>query len=129
MTKVFCFFSSEKKAFLLLVFTVFTNGCVPDRLIYPPGLTPAENYARITGIPMPAPRPLAPTSGTVWPAPPAPTPTMLDMMAQAQPAVAGRPAGGAAARGDFGLCLPTPAHLDTNGRRSTAPPGAALGIC
>ena len=107
-------------------------GCSPDFLIYPPIFASpggGENYARIEGIPMPPPLPLTPAVGTIWPAAPVSAPTMLDMMAQAKPTTTGRAPVGAAARGDFGLCLPSPAHLDASGRRSTAPPGAALGIC
>ncbi len=134
--KVFCFFSSEKKALaLLLLSTSLATGCTPGPLAYPPDLTGfaspagAENDARIRGFSMPAPRPLRPATDTIWPAAPVSAPTMLEMMAQPKPAGTGHKAAGAAARGDFGLCLPTPAHLDANGRRSTAPPGVALGVC
>ena len=111
----------------MLLVAVLLAGCIPA-----PDMGPAiasENEARILGLPMQAQPPLTPSIGAVWPAAPTPTPTMLDMLAQAPSATSPRPTSSAAARGDFGLCLPTPSHLDSNGHQSTAPRGAALGIC
>jgi hypothetical protein len=77
-----------------------------------------ENVNRVSGYPGVMKQPLAPMAGNAWPAPPTPPLTMLDFLKQSKTAGPSslRPAGGAASRGDFGLC-----------RRGGQ--GAALGVC
>jgi len=87
---------------------------------------PPENAARVLGFPVTVTQPLTPGAGDAWPAARVPPQTMLDLLATR---VSARPSAAAASRGDFGMCLPSAPHPDSRGRISTAPPGAALGVC
>jgi len=90
---------------------------------------PPENTARVLGFPVAVTQPLAQMEGNAWPVARAPPATMLDFLATRTIAAPVQPSARAASRGDFGMCLPSAPHLDARGQLSTAPPGAALGVC
>ena len=126
---------------MLLIFTSLVAGCTfPDFPVYQPGMEPfsaagglpwehAENLDRVRGFPAHNPQPITPMAASVWPAAPTTAPTMLDMLkerkAAPRPTGGAGPPGGAAARGDFGLCL---RRLNPGGGNSV-PLGVILGVC
>jgi hypothetical protein len=123
------FFRKEGLAFLrlLALAPILTSaGCIAPDFLHDAA---PENTARVLGFPVAVSQPLAPMAGNAWPAAGPLPATMLDFLAERGTTASARPSAAPASRGDFGMCLPSAPHLDSRGQLSTAPPGAALGVC
>jgi len=105
----------------ILAVSLLLSGCI--RPEYPPPLAPlpqsAETYARVLHLAAYRPARLQADPTPIWPGPPTPVPTTLEILAQ-QPGPHPQPVS-MRHRGGYGLCHPTSAQ--------PKPPGIALGLC